>query len=233
MTGQWKHQVYINGCKKQPGRSISVLWWEFRPLDKMSCDSWEWLRGSGLLWSPLCSAPFSCLSLSGSCCIYVTVICVLRAVGPSRSIWGGSQGSTEGWLRTRWVPTPAVSSWSQQCGGPSSCILLAWTVIASVFCFWVMFPDAVEYLYHKLLNQITMFSLLQMSSFGLCSGSSYNLFSDMKLSLCFCSRTLIWVCKYNTAKRIAPKLGNSCILWANVAKSAIRRLKPWINRISV
>lgn len=163
MTGQWKHQVWINVCKKQPGQSISVLWWEFRPLEEMS---WDSQSDSGVLSScdphyALAPSPVSLLLLLHLC------FCCFCAEG-----CGGEQehlrrlsceAGSEGWLSTHWVPAPAVSSWSQWCWGPSSCILLGWSVIASAFCFWDMFPDAMEYLFHQLLNQMTMFSFFLMT----------------------------------------------------------------------
>lgn len=130
MTGQWKPQAHINACEKQPVQSTTVLWWEFRLLDKMSCGSLGWLRVPVLPQSTLRPAPFSSLSLatlqSCNCCAQGRsippppvagggVVCV------SNSIWGRSKGEHGGmvaWHTPGCLPLQlAASSWCQLCCG--------------------------------------------------------------------------------------------------------------------
>lgn len=85
--------------------------------------------GSVLLWSPLCPARFSCLSLSPLLHLCDCGFCAEGCGGKQEAL----EASTEGWLSTHWVPAPAASSRSLQCWGPISCTLLVCELRLQVF----------------------------------------------------------------------------------------------------
>lgn len=166
---------------------------------------------------------------------------VLRAqaslcpVGVSNSIPGSSKGEHRGVVAWH-TPACLLQARGPSCAvGPISCILL----VSSVGCKCFLFLSYVSWCYGILIPLDTK---PNNDVFVVTDGFLWTMqwfifqtlrFSDMQLSPCFCSQTLIWVCVYNTVKRIASKLGNSHILWANIAKSSFERLKPYVNHIII
>lgn len=180
--------------------------------------------------------PLSPGFLSCSCRICVSVMSVLKAVGlSSSSTWGGSQGRHRGVAQHTLGACPCCKLMVSAVLGAK--LLHPARVKCDCKCF--LFLSYVSWCYGVFISLVTKpkYDVFIVTDEYLWTMQWFILqpllLSDMKLSLWFSSWTLMQVCINNIAKRIVPKLGNSCILWANVAKSAFVRLNPWINHLIV